>query len=134
MLAAGEMTMTLGRTTVAAGTVILGLVVGVAAWHETQTSQTRREPQFENDNVRVWKSIIMPNQPLAIHRHEFGRTIVVLKGGTLDVVDAKGRTTKQLVWETGKAYWLNKDPAGEQHGDLNRGAQPIEVIVVEMRK
>jgi len=105
-----------------------------AAIQQTQASTTRREPQFDNEHVRVWKSIIMPNQPLTLHRHEFGRTIVALKGGTLDVVDASGKTTKQVVWETGKAYWLDKDPAGQQHGDINRGADPIEVIVVEMRK
>ena len=68
--------------------------MAVAAWQQ-QASGTRREPQFENSNVRVWKSIIMPNQPLSLHRHDFGRTIVVLKGGTLDVVDAAGKTLQQ---------------------------------------
>jgi hypothetical protein len=82
----------------------------------------------------VWKSIIMPNQPLALHRHDFGRTIVALKDGTLDVVNAKGDTVKKVTWETGKAYWLEKDPVGEQHGDLNRGTEPIEVIVVQQRR
>ena len=109
------------------------LVVGATLLAQ-QASQTRREPQFENDNVRVWKSIIMPNQPLTMHRHEFGRTAVVLKGGKLDVVDPSGKTVKTLVWETGKAYWLDRDPDGQQHGDLNRGPDPIEVIIVEMRK
>ncbi len=113
--------------------VILGAVGVTSAVQQTPT-QTRREPQFENDNVHVWKSIIMPNQPLTMHRHEFGRTIVTLKGGTLDIVDATGKTMKQVVWETGKAYWLEKDPAGQQHGDINRGKEPIEVMVVEMRK
>ena len=110
---------------------VAGIAVGAL---QQQASQTRREPQFENEHVRVWKSIIMPNQPLAIHRHDHGRTIVALKGGTLDVVDAKGGTMKKMTWETGKAYWLDADPAGEQHGDMNRGKEPIEVIVVEMRK
>jgi hypothetical protein len=107
--------------------------VGVGALQQ-QASGTRREPQFENSNVRVWKSIIMPNQPLALHRHDFGRTIVALKGGTLDVVDKDGKTLQQMKWETGKAYWLDADPANQQHGDLNRTKEPIEVIVVEMRK
>ncbi len=107
--------------------------VALGAW-QTQTSASRREPQFENEHVRVWKTIIMPNQPLALHRHEFGRTIVALKGGSLDVVDGQGKTMKTMVWETGKAYWLDKDPAGETHGDMNRGKEPMEVIVVEMRK
>jgi beta-alanine degradation protein BauB len=107
--------------------------VAIGAWQQ-QTSQTRREPQFENEHVRAWKSIIMPNQPLALHRHDYGRTIVALKGGTLDVVDGKGQTMKKMTWETGKAYWLGADPPGEQHGDLNRTAETIEVIVVEMRR
>ena len=37
---------------------------------------------FENDDVKVWKTVIVPNSPLSMHRHEHGRTIVVLKGGT----------------------------------------------------
>jgi hypothetical protein len=107
-----------------------GVAVGVAA----QTNATRREPQFENEHVQVWKSIIMPNQPLALHRHDFGRAIVALKGGTLDIVDANGKTTRQEKWETGKAYWLGVDPPGQQHGDLNRGKEPMEVIVVQLKK
>ena len=106
----------------------------VAGTFQQQAAQTRREPQFENEHVRVWKSIILPNQPLALHRHDHGRTIVALKGGTLDVVGAKGETMKKMTWESGKAYWLGPDLPGEQHGDLNRGAAPIEVIVVEMRR
>jgi hypothetical protein len=96
-------------------------------------AMTRREPQFENGEVRVWKSIIMPNQPLTLHRHDHGRTIVALKGGTLDVVDAKGATTTKMTWESGKAYWLDADPAGTQHGDMNKGKEPMEVIVVELK-
>jgi beta-alanine degradation protein BauB len=108
-----------------------GVAVGAL---QQQASQSRREPQFDNEHVRVWKSIVLPNQPLALHRHEHGRTIVALKGGTMDVVDGTGQTKKKMVWESGKAYWLEVDPPGEQHADLNRGAAPIEVMVVEMVK
>ena len=113
--------------------VVFSAGVAVGALQQ-QASATRREPQFENEHVRVWKSIIMPNQPLALHRHDYGRTIVALKGGTLDVVDGKGQTVQKLTWESGKAYWLGPDPAGQQHGDMNRGKEPIEVVVVEMRR
>jgi beta-alanine degradation protein BauB len=115
-------------TVVAVAALLLAATMAAGA---LQTQTTRREPQFENEHVRAWKSIIMPNQPLALHRHEFGRTIVALKGGTLDVVNDKGETMKTMVWETGKAYWLDADPPGELHGDMNRGTEPIEVIVVE---
>jgi len=100
---------------------------------QPQAAGSRREPQFENAEVRVWKSVIMPNQPLSLHRHEHGRTIVALKGGTLDVVDAKGMTKQKMVWETGKAYWLDADPPGTQHADLNKGTEPMEVILVELQ-
>ena len=113
--------------------VVFAAGVAVGAWQQ-QASGTRREPQFENEHVRVWKSIILPNQPLALHRHDLGRTIVALKGGTLDVVDGKGQTLNKMTWESGKAYWLDVDPANQQHGDLNRGKEPMEVVVVEMRK
>jgi beta-alanine degradation protein BauB len=118
------------RRTLALG----GALLMSTAFLPQQQPQTRREPQFENAHVRTWKSIILPNQPLNLHRHDFGRTIVALRGGTLDVIDSSGKTTKQVTWETGKAYWLDADPAGEQHGDMNRGTAPIEVIVVEMRR
>jgi hypothetical protein len=107
--------------------------VAVGAWQQ-QASGTRREPQFKNAEVEVWKSIIMPNQPLALHRHDRGRTIVALKGGTLDVVDKDGKTLQKMVWETGKAYWLDADPPGQLHGDLNRTNEPIEVMVVQELK
>jgi hypothetical protein len=117
--------------------VVLGLVfaagIAVGALQQKATG-TRREPQFKNSEVEVWKSIIMPNQPLSLHRHDLGRTIVALKGGTLDVVDKDGKTIKQMTWETGKAYWLDADPPGELHGDLNRTKEPIEVIVVQELK
>jgi hypothetical protein len=116
------------------GVVVSAILAGATVAALQQTARTRREPQFENEQVRVWKSIILPNQPLALHRHDHGRTIVALKGGTLDVVDATGRTIKQMTWETGKAYWLEADPVGEQHGDLNRTSESIEVVVVELRK
>ena len=117
--------------------VMVGLVfaagVAVGALQQQAASGSRREPQFENEHVKVWKSIIVPNQPLTLHRHDHGRTIVALKGGTLDVVDSKGQTMEKMTWESGKAYWLGVDPAGQQHADLNRGKEPMEVIVVEMK-
>ena len=112
----------------------VSFLAGAGVMWAQQQAVSRREPQFENEQMKVWKSIIMPNQPLTLHRHEHGRTIVALKGGTLDVVDPKGQTKTKMTWESGKAYWLDVDPSGEQHGDLNKGKDPIEVIVVEMRK
>lgn len=116
------------RTTV----VLVALALGLGGATPTEPpAATGRVPQFENDSVRVWKSTIAPGQPLSLHRHENGRVIVALAGGTLKVVKESGES-KSLTWETGKAYWLAADPPGERHGDLNEGAVAIEVMVVEL--
>ena len=104
-----------------------GVVVG------QQGATSRREPQFENSEVQVWKSIIMPNQQLALHRHDHGRALIALKTGNLDVVDATGKTLETYKWEAGKAYWLDADKAGTQHADVNLGKEPMAVIVVQLK-
>ena len=104
-----------------------------ALWGQQTQTGTRREPQFENEHVKVWKSIIMPNQPLALHRHEHGRALIALTDGQLKVVDKDKKVLDTYNWERGKAYWLDADPPGTMHGDLNETSKPIEVIVVELK-
>ena len=50
------------------GTVVIVFAATPAAAMQQQGTQTRRQPQFENQHVRLWKSIVLPNQPLALHR------------------------------------------------------------------
>ena len=111
--------------------IVLALGLCGSARTEPAPSATRRIPQFENESVRVWKSLIAPGQPLSLHRHESGRVIVALTGGTLRIVKESGES-RTVTWETGKAYWLPADPPGERHGDQNEGKEPIEVLVVEL--
>jgi beta-alanine degradation protein BauB len=99
---------------------------------EPQTPTTRREIQLENDQVRVWKTVILPHQPLKMHRHDSPRVVVGLKGGTLTKIEETGETS-ELVFETGKAIWLDKDPQDTLHGDLNESDEPIEVMVIELK-
>lgn len=98
--------------------------------HEDQVTQ--RIPQFENEHVEVWKSIIVPHQPLTMHRHDNPRAIIALKGGTLTVTTDAGESY-DMTWETGDAYWLDADPPGVLHGDVNEGTEPVEVIVVQLK-
>ena len=111
--------------------VIAAFVPAVIAVAQ-QSSETQRIPQFENDEVRVWKSIIMPNQPLTMHRHENPRALIALTDATLDIVQDSGER-ETVHWEAGKAYWLTADPPGKMHADENRSGVPIEVIVVELQ-
>src|SRR5271155_2595494 len=74
-----------------------------------KSPQTQRFPQFENEDVKVWKTIVMPHQPLAMHHHDHPRVIIALTGGTMNIVDPAGNIEPH-VWETGKAYWLPAMP------------------------
>jgi hypothetical protein len=121
------------RPLVVAGFCVLSFAAGVS-WAQQQSQPTRREPQFENDHVRTWKSIIMPKQPLTQHRHEHGRALIALTDGQLKVVDKDGKVVNTYNWERGKAYWLDADPPGQTHADVNETATPIEVIVVELKR
>src|ERR1700692_3638955 len=98
-----------------------------------QASQAQRIPQFENEEVRVWKTTVMPNAPLAMHTHDHPRVIVALSGGTIKVVNEDG-TSEVHQWDTGKAYWLSLEEGKKRHADSNQGNKPIEVMVVELKK
>jgi beta-alanine degradation protein BauB len=95
--------------------------------------KTQRFPQFENPDVKVWKTVVMPNQPLAMHHHDHPRVIIALTGGTMNIVDPSGNIEPH-VWETGKAYWLPAMPPNTLHSDINAGEKPMEVMVVELEK
>jgi beta-alanine degradation protein BauB len=109
-------------------------LAGAGALWAQQQAASRREPQFENDQMKVWKTIIMPKQPLTQHRHDHGRALIALTDGELQVVDKNGKRLDTYRWERGKAYWLGADPAGQTHADVNETSKPIEVIVVELKK
>jgi beta-alanine degradation protein BauB len=116
-----------------AGAAVVGTVFAAGVAVGQQNAASRREPQLENSEVQVWKSIVMPNQPLSLHRHEHGRALISLNGGTLNVVDGSGKVMDTYKLEAGKTIWLEADKAGTQHADVNPGKQPVEVIVVQLK-
>src|SRR5687767_2392501 len=117
--------------------VVGGIVVSVAIFAAGvavgQQATSRREPQFENSEVQVWKSIINPGKPLGLHRHDHGRALISLNGGVLNVVDADGKVLDTYKLTAGKAMWLDADKPGTQHADVNPGKDPVEVIVVQLK-
>jgi quercetin dioxygenase-like cupin family protein len=113
------------------GVIASVFAAGVAVGQQANAS--RREPQFENSEVQVWKSIIQPGQPLSLHRHDHGRALISLNGGTLNVVDGSGKVLDVYKLEAGKAMWLDADKAGTQHADVNPGKAAVEVIVVQLK-
>jgi hypothetical protein len=100
--------------------VVLRCTVAVTRSQQAAT-QTQRIPQFENDDVKVWKSVVYPNAPLTMHRHDHPRVIIALSGGTMNIMEESG-AKESHAWETGKAYWLPANPPNTMHADVNAGA------------
>jgi hypothetical protein len=113
--------------------VTVTVLVTLGVVHSQQAMQTQRFPQFDNEDVKVWKSVIMPNAPQTMHRHEHPRVIIALNGGTIKIQEQSG-ASEEHVWETGRAYWLPANPPNTMHVDINAGNKPVEVMVVELLK
>jgi beta-alanine degradation protein BauB len=114
--------------------LVLALFAAIRSQTQTQTqTQTQRTQLIQNDEVKVWRSLVLPNSPLTMHRHDHGRVIIPLQGGTMNIVD-QGGAKESHVWEAGKAYWLPANPPNTMHADVNAGDKPIEVVVVELQK
>lgn len=105
-----------------------------AMWAQQQAQTSNREPQFENAELKVWKTTVMPKAPLALHRHDHGRALVALTDGVLQVTDKDGKVLDTYNLKAGKAMWLGKDPPGQMHADVNPGTKPVQVIVVQLQK
>jgi len=96
-------------------------------------AETHRTLQFENEKVKVWKTVIEPRLPLKMHRHDRDRVIIGLEGGKLTKIEETGDES-ELVFETHRAYWLEKDPPGTLHADINESNELIEVMVIEIKE
>lgn len=107
--------------------------IGTVVVMRSQQSVSQQFPQFENEDVKVWRSVVYPNAPLTMHRHDHPRVIIAIRGGTMKIVEKSG-SSEEHVWETNHAYWLPANPPGTQHADVNAGKDPIEVMVVELQK
>jgi hypothetical protein len=95
---------------------------------------TTRIPQFSNDNVSVWETIIYPstNQALKMHRHEHDRVVVALSDGLLKITNDQSKV-HYFKLEKNKPYYLTKDVPNELHNDQNMSSHPIKVLVIELK-
>ncbi len=95
--------------------------------------QSERFPQIDNKQVRTWRTIIAPNQPLKLHRHEYPRVVTVLRGGVLKSVTESGEILAVRHFKAGESYWLDADPPDQLHACVNLGLGVIEVVVTELK-
>ena len=114
--------------------LLASLLVLASANTQAAPAHTQRIPQFTNDQVAVWETIVYPSsrQILKMHRHDYDRIIVAFDEGKIKIVNNKGQT-HTLTLKKNKAYFLQKDKPGELHTDENISAHPVKVMVVELK-
>ena len=88
--------------------------------------------QHENEQVRVSKIILEPGEKVGLHRDEYPRTVIGLKGGTFKRIEEDG-STKDVIFPTGEAVFLEADPVGQKHSGVNTSADFLELIVIEYK-
>jgi len=115
-----------------ARTGVVLLALGGSGFGRTQSAEMQRFPQFENDRVTVWRSVIPSHTQSTFHRHDRGRTVIGIIGGELKTITPEGRVTVTR-YETGKAIWFDPMPPGETHRDVNDTDRTIEVVTVELK-
>ena len=78
---------------------VLGLLVciGTVVVMRSQQATSQRFPQFGNEDVKVWRSIVYPDAPLTMHRHHHPRVIIAIKGGTMKIVEKSGNPRRARV-------------------------------------
>src|SRR5258708_28783248 len=90
---------TLFRSNMTTRYILFSLAVvffGSAGFTQPAPSQSQRVPQFDNDQVRVWKTTVLPNAPLTMHRHDHPRLLVALTGGSMKIQQpSRGTETHQ---------------------------------------
>ncbi len=69
------------------------------------TPSTARTPQFSNDKISIWETVIYPsaNQILRMHRHEHDRVVVAFRDGLINITSDKGKV-HYLELKKNKAY------------------------------
>jgi len=115
----------------AAGLLVSAAVFASARQLASQPAASGRVDQITNDQVHVWRTTVLPHQPLALHRHDHARVIVALTDGTMNFVDQAGHI-EVAEWKHGQSYYYPAMPPGTLHADVNAGDAPLQVIVIEL--
>lgn len=90
------------------------------------------EVQFENEKVSVAKIKIMPNEEIGLHRDPYPHVVIAERGGTITRFETNGTTT-DVIFPTRVAVFRESDPPNELHKSVNKGSEPVELIVIQLK-
>lgn len=92
-----------------------------------------RTPLFENEKVRVWRTVMKPGEPLPVHQHAKPRVAIPLEDFKFKRVFASGKE-QEVVFDFGQAYWEGTQPEHDPYEvQVESDGPGKEVIVVEIK-
>lgn len=109
--------------------ILLGLVCLASA----NIQALEYEPQFENDQVSIAKVKIEPHEEIGLHRDIYPQVVVALKGGTITRLESGGIVV-EVHFPTGVAVVRDADPQDVLHKSVNNSSEPVELIIIQLKK
>ncbi len=88
---------------------------------------------FENQEVSFAQMKMMPGEKTGLHRDALQQIVFAIKGGTITRLEANGTTT-DVHFPTGITVVRGIDPPNELHASINKGSEPIELLVLSIKK
>jgi mannose-6-phosphate isomerase-like protein (cupin superfamily) len=90
-------------------------------------AQTKTDVMYDNEHVRVRKTMLQPHQPTPLQQHSAHRILICLDGGQMTATAADGKVEK-LELKSGEVRWM---PAAGSFVSENTGDQAIQFIEIE---
>lgn len=91
------------------------------------------ELQFENEWICVAKVKMLAGEEIGLHRDVYPQVVIASKGGTVTRLEADGSET-EVCFPTGEAVFRKADPESELHRTANRSSEPIELLLIQIKK
>ncbi len=88
---------------------------------------------FENDQVCIAQVKVFPHEEIGLHRDVYPAVVVALTGGVITRLEADGRVT-DVHFPTDVAVFRAADPENELHRSVNRSDDPIELMIIQLKK
>lgn len=87
----------------------------------------------ENDSVSIAQAKIMPYEEIGLHRDAYPQIVVALQGGVITRLEADGSMV-EVNFPTGQAVSRDIDPPDQLHKSINKSANPVELIIIQLKK
>lgn len=112
--------------------LLISLLMASRLAFATAACETHRDLVFDNQDAKVWKTTLCPNQYLPFHTHQHARVAISEEKGRLDVLYKSGKKTS-IRLEKGIPVFLSRIQGKALHQDINSGKETLHITVIEMK-